>query len=77
LIALRLRWDAHAVRRPPTFSILKCAQAPIQAFMPVWALFVVHGTFLPWAVAPRRPFVLEKTPEQNERSALYEHEKIF
>ena len=61
LIALRLRWDAHAIRQPPTFSILKCAQAPIQAFMSVWALFVVHGTSLPWAAVPRRPFVLEET----------------
>ena len=70
LIALRLRWDAHAIRQPPTFSILKCAQAPIQAFMPVWALFVVPGTFSPWAAAPRRPsFWKEHPPEQNERSA--------
>lgn len=29
--------------------------------MPVWALFVVHGTSPPWAAAPRRPFVLEET----------------
>ena len=62
--------DTYALRQPPTISILNRTKAPMQAFMPVWTLFVVPGTFSPWAAAPRRPsFWKEHPPEQNERSA--------
>ena len=46
--------------------MLNRTKAPMQAFMPVWALFVVPGTFSPWAAAPR-PFVLEGMTIPTER----------
>jgi len=65
-----MSWDTYALRQLPTISILNRTEAPMQAFMPVRALFVVHGTSSLWAAAPRRPsFWKEHPPEQNERSA--------
>ena len=35
----------------------------------IYPLFVVPGTFSPWAAAPHPSFWKEHPPEQNERSA--------
>ena len=46
--------------------------------MPVWALFVVPGTFSPWAAAPR-PFVLEgmTIPTERKERSMSREKNVF